>query len=555
MNSKIYNKASALRRKAGQESLHAFAKLYLSEHVHIAPSNAHLEIYKVLYDMVTNRGKKVAIAAPRDFGKSTMITLAYIIYLICYAREHFIVIISNTASQARKILDNVRSELTENEALRRDFPEIFESNGKPKPPRWTNDDIITRNNVEILALGYGQQIRGRKHGHHRPTLVIMDDIEDGENTFSPETKEKMKRWLERSVLKVGSSLSNFLFIGTVHNSFSLLGDYLSSEVDPSWIGKKYKAVKEWPENMHTWEHFWKIRSGKEVYNNAKGPLTAQKYYQDNKLSMDKGAVILWPQKWNLCNLMEMHAENELSFRSEMQNEPIDTDKMSFDVDNFTYMDSEYPSVDALLRTLGNKVSFCGACDPALMGGDYSAIIVLAIHGDDYYVIVADIARKDQDKLIKDILAYAKRYEFSSFAVEANSFQELMVSALEKEARAQGVFINLTPIKNSGHKQQRILSLYSWVKNGSIKFCKSDKLLLDQFRMFPRGKHDDGPDALEMAMRVSHECHRGDLEILSTDKKDIYRKYYAQGDIDYGEYDEYLDDRETPSSNAREIEVL
>jgi len=131
----------------------------------------------------------------------------------------------------------------------------------------------------------------------------------------------------------------------------------------------------------------------------------------------------------------------------------------------------------------------------------------------------------------------------------------MVSALEKEARAQGVFINLTPIKNSGHKQQRILSLYSWVKNGSIKFCKSDKLLLDQFRMFPRGKHDDGPDALEMAMRLSHECHRGDLEILSTDKKDIYRKYYAQGDIDYGEYDEYLDDRETPSSNGREIEVL
>lgn len=511
MNNNIYNDALNLRRKTGGMSLLAFARLYLGEHVRIPPSSSHLEIYGFLSDMITNRGKKLAVAAPRDFGKSTLIALAYIVYLICYAKEHFIVIISNTASQACKILDNVRKELTENEALRRDFPEIFENEGKPKPPRWTTDDIVTRNNIEILALGYGQQIRGRKHGHHRPTLVIMDDLEDGENTFSYETKEKMKRWFERSVLKVGSSSSNFLFIGTVHNSFSLLGEYLSSEVDPSWQSKKYKAIEEWPKHMNLWEHCWKIRSGKEVHNDTKGPLAARQYYQDNKEAMDDGAVILWPQKWSLYSLMEMCAENDLSFRSEMQNEPVDTDEMSFDVDNFTYWDLQYPCVDALLKDLGDKVRFYGACDPALMGGDYSAIVILACHKDDYYVIVADIARKSPDKLMKDILAYAKRFEFSKFAVEANNFQELMVDALEKEAKAQGVTINLTPFKNTGTKHQRILSLYSWVKNGSIKFCRSDKLLLDQFRMFPRGKHDDGPDCLEMAIRIANQSRGFEMD--------------------------------------------
>jgi len=504
MNDKIHNDASSLRRRTAEKSIPAFAKLYLREHVSIPPSKAHLEIYDMLLEMITNRGKRIAIAAPRDFGKSTMITLVYIIYLICYAREHFIVIISNTASQARKILDNVRKELTENELLRQDFPEIFENNGKPKPPRWTNDDIITRNNIEILALGYGQQIRGRKHGYHRPTLVILDDLEDGENTFSYETKEKMKKWFERSVLKVGSSSSNFLFIGTVHNSFSLLGEYISSEVDPSWQGRKYKAIEEWPKHMNLWEHCWKIRSGKEVYNGSKGPLPAWQYYQDNKKDMDEGAVILWPQKWSLYSLMEMFAENDLSFRSEMQNEPIDIDDMTFDVDNFTYVDLQYPCVDEFLKDFKDKVNFYGACDPAVMGDDYSAIVILACYEDDYYVIVADIARRSPDKLIKDILAYAKRFPFSKFAVEANNFQELMVNALEKEAKSQGISINLTPLKNTGPKNQRILSLYPWTKNGLLKFWRSLKLLLEQFRMFPRGKHDDGLDALEMAVRIANQ---------------------------------------------------
>jgi phage uncharacterized protein (putative large terminase), C-terminal domain len=307
--------------------------------------------------------------------------------------------------------------------------------------------------------------------------------------------------------------------------------------------------------MQLWEHCWKIRSAKESYKNDKGPLAAKQYYKDNKPAMDEGAVILWPEKWSLYNLMEMYVENDLSFRSEMQNEPLDSDCVSFDVDNFTYWDIQYPCMDALLKDLGKKVSFYGACDPALGKGDYSAIIVLARYEDDYYVIVADISRKPQDVLINDILAYAKRYGFCQFAVEANNFQELMVSALEKEARAQGVSVNLAPLKNTGHKQQRILSLYSWVKNGSIKFCKSDKLLLEQFRMFPRGKYDDGPDALEMAVRLSQEQHTGRCEIYSTDRKDVLSGYLVQEYINNVGYDEYLDEEALPSPNAMEIKVL
>lgn len=553
MDNKFEKDVSLLRRKAGEASLQTFTQLYLTKHINIPPSQAHHDIYKMLFEIAKDRGKKVAIAAPRDFGKSTMITLAYIIYLICYAKEQFIVIISNTASQAEKILDNVRSELTENDILRMDFPEIFETAENAKPPRWTSRDIITRNNIEILALGYGQQIRGRKHRNYRPSLIILDDLEDGENTFSSDAKEKMQKWLERSVLKAGSNSSNFFFIGTVHNSFSLLGEYLNAELQPDWIGKKYQAVQEWPKNMNLWQQCWKIRIGKESYNGAKGQPAAKQYYQDNKPAMDERAVILWPQKWDLYRLMDMYHENEFSFSSEMQNEPVDTDKMSFDVNNFTYWSDQYASVDALLKDLGNEVSFYGACDPALEGGDFSAIIVLAKHKDNYYVIVADLTHNSPDKLIQDILAYAKRYRFNEFAVEANNFQELMVTALEKEAMTQGISVNLNPLKNSGPKHLRILSLYPWVKNGSIKFCKSDKILLDQFRVFPKGKQDDGPDALEMAMRACCGQREGGTGIDVVERKDTdaYSEHFEGWDTRDREFLDGGDDEDGPSPNAKE----
>ena len=38
----------------------------------------------------------------------------------------------------------------------------------------------------------------------------------------------------------------------------------------------------------------------------------------------------------------------------------------------------------------------------------------------------------------------------------------------------------------------------------MKKSKSTKLLVDQLRDFPLGSHDDGPDALEMAMRLAEQ---------------------------------------------------
>jgi len=506
MKPNIVNDASNLYRKQGKESLTKFVKLYLSQHVTINPSKAHLQVHAKLQEITHERGKKIAIAAPREFGKSTMVTLGYILYAICYGTEKFIVIISNTASQACAILENVRRELSENPLLKRDFPEIFESDGRPKLPRWRQNDIITRNGIEVLALGYGQQIRGRKNKADRPTAIFLDDLESGENQYSIEAKEKMMRWLNGSVLKAGSEKTNFVFIGTVHHSLSILGDYLKKDFDPDWQHMKFKAIEEWPRHMDLWGKYQSIRCRHDNYGSDSGPEVALQYYADHQAQMHEGAVLLWPEKWDLRRLMERYGENDWSFMSEMQNEPVDADSKSFNVDGFQYWTDEYPTIDALLKGLGDGVQIFGACDPALAqsgpSGDYSSLVILARKGKDYYVLVAEISHTNPDQLNRDILAYAKRYHFTKFVVESNGFQSLMLESLQKNAREQNLFFSIEKLTNTGSKKDRIYGLYEWLKSGDVKFARSQKMLLDQFRIFPNGKHDDGPDTLEMVMRIA-----------------------------------------------------
>jgi predicted phage terminase large subunit-like protein len=472
----------SLRRKAGQESLLAFARLYLPHHLKFPPSKAHVEVYDLLFGILKNRGKKIAIAAPRDFGKSTMITLIYVIYCICYAKGHFIVIISNTASQAEKILENVKKELTENTKLMEDFPEIFEAGKKPKPPRWTQSDIITRNGIEILALGSGQQIRGRRHGFYRPSLIIADDLEEGENSFSESSNERLKEYFSKSVLKSGSEDTNYIIIGTIHHRRSLLAELISEDLNPGWIKKPYRAIISWPTNSLLWNKWGAIYRYKENFQGPSGPDEARRFYLANKAAMDEGAQILWPERWDLYNLMKMFEENEYSFRSEMQNSPLDISSMVFKVDEFHYWDERYPSVESLLQDLGRNAEFYGACDPSLgadpLRGDYSAIIVLARDKRDelFYIVTADIERRKPDKIIEDILAYHGRFKFTQFGFEANQFQVLMLQNLEKRGQEKGTPIPTVPLKNTGPKTNRIQSFQPCTKSGMLQFFHGHRQL-------------------------------------------------------------------------------
>lgn len=504
-------------REIGSQSLYGFGKLFLKEHILYAPSKGHLEIYDLLLDVTKTRGRKVVIAAPRDFGKSTMITLIYVIYSICYKKEDFILIVSNTIPQATQIMENIRKELKENKKLQAAFPEVF---GKTKDKLLCDsaNQIVTYNGVKIIARGSGQQIRGIKHGASRPTLIIADDMEKSENTFSLASREKSKEWFSKTVLMTGSNTTNCIFIGNLYHPHCILGEYISPEGNLGWNKKIYKAIISWPTRTDLWATWSNIYNGREKHNNETGPEAAKKYYLEYTGNMNEGVELLWPQKHTIYELMLMKEENEFSFMSEMQNSPLNSKDIIFHPDNFQFWTDHYISKEKLLQDLGDNAEFYGACDPSLgsqnLKGDYSAIIVLACDKRDniLYLIEADIKRRTPDETINDILIYYARYKFHKFGVETNQFQKMMVTRLEEEGRKKGLYISLESINNTHDKIKRIQGLQPLVKNGTVKFSKHHTLLLEQARYFPKGKFDDGLDALEMAVRTAEE-KPGKVEVM------------------------------------------
>jgi predicted phage terminase large subunit-like protein len=121
-----------------------------------------------------------------------------------------------------------------------------------------------------------------------------------------------------------------------------------------------------------------------------------------------------------------------------------------------------------------------------------------------YVLDANIARRTPDQTIDTILDYYRARRYTAFAFESNQFQEFMRQEIEKRGKACGVYPKMTPLNHTTHKRARIGALQPLIHRGTLSFSRRHRLLLEQLRQFPRGAHDDGPDALEMAVSLAQQ---------------------------------------------------
>jgi len=507
----IVSKKIIETRKKVCKDFHKFREYYFKNYHKFPDADFHKELSSLLLRITANRGTKIAIAAPRDSAKSTIVSLEYVIYCICYKFEEFIVITSSTSDQAVDFLSHVKKELECNERLCRDFPEICETGEKPRPPRWTQKEISTRNGVKVIALSTGQQIRGRRHGSARPSLIILDDIETGETAQNPENFQKLEDWLTKSVLKAGTNRTNVVYVGTIHHYNSLLAKFTGSREYPGWHKKVYRSIISWSDHPELWQQWIGIFNYKEDYNGQEGAEASLRFFKDYKRRMLKGTEVLWAARKSYYDLMVMREEEGYySFDSEMQNEPVNLVDCCFPIEMLFFWCNKFGSEEELLRILGTRGNYVmlGACDPSMgkLGarGDRSAIItaVKDLSDGKIYILHSDIARRLPDKIIEDILAYHKRYNYSAFAFETNQFQEFMASELQKRAIEADLPLTVHGIKSTSDKVARIQSLQPLIKSGCILFSKRDVTLLEEMKFFPKGRYDDGLDALQMLYEVS-----------------------------------------------------
>jgi predicted phage terminase large subunit-like protein len=403
----------------------------------------------------------------------------------------------------------------------------------------------------IAARSVGQDFRGIKHDQYRPTLVILDDVDGDKNTFNAASREKVSNWFTSTVLKARDvKTANFVAVGTLFHIDSLLSRLTKKEEFPDWQKRIYKAVISFSSRTDLWQQWGNILFNRDVYNNEGGFPAATRFFEDNKVAMLEGTKVLWEVMEDYYTLMKIREiEGSFSFDSEKQNDPTAARDCRYNPDDFYYWDDEHPTTEKLLESFGNEYSIIAACDPSVgvmtSRSDHSAIIVLAKHKGKLYCLDADIKQRPQDELVEAIINFCKiRRPMNKFVIEANLFPELLLKTVQEHAYKENVVAPFKEIRNIKNKELRIFGMETYITTGTILFSRKHSVLLDQLKYFPRGDHDDGPDALEMALREAEVEQIGFLP-LDDDKKDSHGR-----SIDHPDFG-----RTTPEEDAQDPEMI
>jgi predicted phage terminase large subunit-like protein len=472
---------------------------YLAAHFSQPSSAMHRWLGAQLDSLRDNRGTKFNLIGPRGSAKSTVATFCYVLRAALEGWEPYIWIVSDTRDQAAIHLDNLRIELSENKELLRDY-RAAEGHGR----HWRSGTLQLTNGVTIEAYGTGQRIRGRRRGASRPSLIVCDDLQNDSHIASALQRSVTRRWFHGTLLNAGTPKTNVVNLAT-----ALHRDALAMELArrAGWTSRTFPAIEVWPTNMELWNEWEAIYCDNDKPGARQA---AREFYERRRDEMEAGSVVLWREVEDLYTLMRMRVEiGRTAFDREKQGLPINPEICEWPEEYFAehiWFD-HWPS-KFTVRTM--------ALDPSKGRdsghGDYSAYVVVAIDVGGVAYVEADMARRATPEMVKDGAALWQRLRPHVFGVEANQFQELLCGEIASEFRRQGIgHVVPAAIHNRVNKEMRIRRLGPWLSQRRMRFLrasKSTQMLVEQLRDFPVGAHDDGPDALEMALRLAEDVWPG-----------------------------------------------
>ena len=208
--------------KPSYNSFQVFIEKFLEKWLTSKVPRFHKDIYALL-----PKNKRLVIAAPRGFAKSTIISRFYPLWLAIFGKAKDICLISASETLAIGFLRDIKREIESNQMIQDMFGDL-------RTEKWTENLIILKTGTTIRARGAGGQIRG-----FRPDVIICDDIETDESVESEEQRKKLKDWLFKACINTLMPDGQFIIIGTIIHPLSVLSDLL---VMPNgWHKEKYQA--------------------------------------------------------------------------------------------------------------------------------------------------------------------------------------------------------------------------------------------------------------------------------------------------------------------------
>jgi len=284
-------------------------------------------------------GGDQAIAGPRGEGKTTIATHAAL-YLMVRKLSTFPVVIGKSQGKAQLELKAIKEQLQQNELFLADYPEIgvpmqavggWSSRARmqtvggmntnielaadhiafPTIARWQladwpeSFDVASCGQV-LYSLGIDGPVRGTKFRNSRPTLAIIDDIEDREAAASEALIEKNDEIIEKDVAGLGASSERVprVMLCTVQNRKCIAYRFTDPQVKPSWRGKRYRKMLREPDRIDLVQQYISMRQARAA--DDPDARLAFAFWRDNQTDIEAGCEVSNPNSYS----KKLHSDGE-----------------------------------------------------------------------------------------------------------------------------------------------------------------------------------------------------------------------------------------------------
>lgn len=442
--------------------------------------------HKECWELCTGPDKYVAIAAPRGHAKSTAITFGYGLATLLFRERKFMLLVSDTESQASMFLGMFKQELTENNTLIDLFGIKRNEKGQVDfKEKGRETDVIVEftdgHKCRIIAKGAEQNLRGLIWNGSRPDIILCDDMENDELVMNKDRRKKMSNWFEGALLPSLADRGIVRVVGTILHSDSLLERLMPNPSDKLTVRE---PLKEWTTKKTMWRGV-KYRAHTVDFN-----------------------TLLWPSKKD-SEFFKMKYQEAVTrgmtdvYSREYLNYPVDEAVSFFRRGDFIKTDEADSK---------RKLNYYITADLAISeteSADFSVFVVGGVD-EDKKIHIKHIIRERMDgrEIVDTFLTLQRLYDPVAVGVEDMQVSKSIGPFLREEMIRQNCFLSLYLLKHGGKdKLTRARSIQARMRAHGVKFDTGAEWypsFENEMLQFPRGKHDDQVDAFAYLGLMLHD---------------------------------------------------
>ena len=413
----------------------------------------------------------VVIEAPPRHGKSEYCSHWLPQWYLTSFPDRSIILTSYEATFARSWGRRDRDSMTELQA----FTGLHVNRGQASAAEWK----LAGFDGGMKTAGAGGSITGKGAN----LLIVDDPIKNAEEAMSPTIREKLWDWWQTTASTRLEPGGVAIIIATRWHKEDLSGMLIQAA--DSGTGEPISRL-----------HLPAIAGENDQLGRAPGEA-------------------LWPERWPIEEMLKRQKSMDNFWWSSLyQQDPGRHGSMEWPDEYFAnILTEEFPDSFEL-----GVIAVDPSKGKEAKRGDYSGIIFVGLSGGKLWVD-ASLERRPTEQIVSDGIDHAQLYGpwLHGFAIEINQFQELLVGEFQRQVTERGHLpLPIFTITNTVNKKLRISRLGPYFSGGSIRIRNNagGRLLVEQCRNFSQrdvsGVHDDGPDALEMAIRTGIEIQGGQV---------------------------------------------